>query len=271
MIVICLTDCPPKLRGDLTKWLAEINTGVYVGNLSARVREELWERICKNLKDGRATMVYSAPGEQKMAFRVYHSPWEPVDLEGITLMRRPTPATAPSETLPKNFSNAAHRRMQQRRSTENTKTSDVYFAAALTAAGKPPGAEEISEIAAVRVEDGEICAHMQFQIGAGEDGKTLSEALQEFLQFVGTGKLVLYDAAAVFRYLRAACRSCGQPILRNPITDVLLVVRRRLHGIRDLNLFTAAERLGLAIPEERNAVSECEMTVRVYEKLKNEK
>ena len=38
MIVITLTDCPPALRGDLTKWLQEINTGVYVGQVSARVR-----------------------------------------------------------------------------------------------------------------------------------------------------------------------------------------------------------------------------------------
>ena len=42
MIVITLTDCPPKVRGDLSKWLLEISTGVYVGNLSARVRDELW-------------------------------------------------------------------------------------------------------------------------------------------------------------------------------------------------------------------------------------
>ncbi len=32
VIVITLTSCPPKLRGDLSKWLCEINTGVYVGN-----------------------------------------------------------------------------------------------------------------------------------------------------------------------------------------------------------------------------------------------
>ena len=34
MIVITLTDCPLGLRGDLTKWLQEINTGVYVGQVS---------------------------------------------------------------------------------------------------------------------------------------------------------------------------------------------------------------------------------------------
>ena len=27
-----MTNCPPKLRGDLSKWLCEINTGVY-GNV----------------------------------------------------------------------------------------------------------------------------------------------------------------------------------------------------------------------------------------------
>ena len=58
MIVITLSDCPPKVRGDLSKWLIEINTGVYVGQVSARVREELWKRICENLHTGRATMVF---------------------------------------------------------------------------------------------------------------------------------------------------------------------------------------------------------------------
>ena len=38
MIVVTLTDCPPRLRGDLSKWLLEINTGVYVGRLNKRVR-----------------------------------------------------------------------------------------------------------------------------------------------------------------------------------------------------------------------------------------
>lgn len=41
MTIIVLTDCPPRLRGDLTKWLMEINTGVYVDNLNPRVRDAL--------------------------------------------------------------------------------------------------------------------------------------------------------------------------------------------------------------------------------------
>lgn len=41
-------------------------------------------------------MVFSAPGEQKMDFRVHNTTWEPVDLDGIKLMRRPLPAARKS-------------------------------------------------------------------------------------------------------------------------------------------------------------------------------
>lgn len=58
MIVVVLEKCPLALRGDLTKWLQEISLGVYVGRVSARVRDELWNRICKECKTGRATMVF---------------------------------------------------------------------------------------------------------------------------------------------------------------------------------------------------------------------
>lgn len=39
MTVIVLTAVPPGLRGHLTRWLLEISSGVYVGYVSARVRE----------------------------------------------------------------------------------------------------------------------------------------------------------------------------------------------------------------------------------------
>ena len=42
MVVITLEKCPLALRGDLTKWLQEISLGVYVGQVSARVRDKLW-------------------------------------------------------------------------------------------------------------------------------------------------------------------------------------------------------------------------------------
>ena len=83
MIVIVLTACPSGLRGDVSRWLLEISPGVFVGHISARVREKLWERIVDTLKDGRASMVFSARNEQHLDFRVFRSDWKPVDCDGL--------------------------------------------------------------------------------------------------------------------------------------------------------------------------------------------
>ena len=92
MVVISLTECPISLRGDLTKWLLEINPGVFVGRVSARVRGNLWGRVCDSIKTGKATMVYSARNEQGLDFKVHNAEWEPIDFDGLKLMLRPSSA-----------------------------------------------------------------------------------------------------------------------------------------------------------------------------------
>ena len=89
MVVVVISSCPPKLRGDLTKWLFEIDTGVYIGNVTARVRDELWDRVVRSLEGGRAIMTSPARNEQRFEIRVHNSRKIPVDFEGITLMMDP--------------------------------------------------------------------------------------------------------------------------------------------------------------------------------------
>lgn len=93
MTVVVLTAVPPGLRGHLTRWLLEISPGVYVGHVSARVREFMWLRILEHLDDGRALMVYAVPGEQRLRFEVHGHDWLPVDYDGVSLMRRQTTPT----------------------------------------------------------------------------------------------------------------------------------------------------------------------------------
>ena len=89
-----LTACPAGLRGHLTRWLLEIGPGVFVGKVSARVRDRLWAHVVELAKDGRAIMVYSAPTEQRFAFKVHRHDWQPIDLDGLQLMMRPNPGQA---------------------------------------------------------------------------------------------------------------------------------------------------------------------------------
>ena len=106
MIVLSLTSCPPKLRGDLSKWLMEISTGVYVGNVSARVREALWKRVTDNVREGQAVMVCSANNEQGMTVRVHHTNRIPTDYDGYTLMKLPAPDRAASDS--ERYQSTAH-------------------------------------------------------------------------------------------------------------------------------------------------------------------
>ena len=89
MVVVVLTACPVGLRGDLTRWLLEIASGVFVGHVTARVRDRLWERITGQIRTGKAIMVYSARNEQHLSFKVHRSDWNPVDCEGLALMEKP--------------------------------------------------------------------------------------------------------------------------------------------------------------------------------------
>jgi CRISPR-associated protein Cas2 len=117
MIVIALTACPVGLRGDLTRWLLEISPGVFVGEVSARVRQALWDRVTGMVRNGRAVMAYSASNEQHLAFETYQPDWEPVDVEGAELIRKPIGGeNVPIfGAAPKSWSNASKYRMAKKR------------------------------------------------------------------------------------------------------------------------------------------------------------
>lgn len=89
MVVLVLTACPVGLRGHVTRWLLEIAPGVFCGRVSSKVRDELWLRVVEMSKDGRALMVFSRRGDQGLDFRVHRHDWEPVDFDGVRLIRRP--------------------------------------------------------------------------------------------------------------------------------------------------------------------------------------
>ena len=95
MIVLVLTRVPAGLRGDLTRWLIEVSPGVFTGKVSRRVRERLWSRVRRGLKDGYAVLV-AVNQDREQGFEVLAAGlawWEPADFEGLTLMRRPLPGT----------------------------------------------------------------------------------------------------------------------------------------------------------------------------------
>lgn len=89
MVVLVLTAVPPGLRGHVTRWMLEIAPGVFVGRISARVRDFLWARVLDYCHEGRAVLIYPADNEQGMEFRTHRPKWRPTDFDGISLVMRP--------------------------------------------------------------------------------------------------------------------------------------------------------------------------------------
>ena len=107
LTVITMTNCPLSLRGDLTKWMQEIGSGVYVGNFNSRVREELWKRIEDSVGNGAVTMSFSSRNEIGYDFKTIHSHREVVYSDGLPLVRIPTVDTL-ENAIKYGFSDAAH-------------------------------------------------------------------------------------------------------------------------------------------------------------------
>jgi CRISPR-associated protein Cas2 len=68
----------------------------------------MWLRIVDMAKDGRALMVFSRRGDQGLDFRVHRHDWQPVDLDGITLIRRPE-GGVPQPAMRPGWSSASRR------------------------------------------------------------------------------------------------------------------------------------------------------------------
>lgn len=87
MVVIVLESVPKPVRGELTRWLLEVRAGVFIGNVSAMVRDKLWEQICQNLKGGNALLLHSAANEQGYSIRAQgESKYALRDFDGLLLV-----------------------------------------------------------------------------------------------------------------------------------------------------------------------------------------
>lgn len=102
MLVIVVENAPPRLRGRLALWLAEVRAGVYVGVYSRRVRERIWSEVGQLIGEGNAVIAWSAPTDSGFAFEaIGENRREPADFDGLTLVRfRPVDDAA----APGNFS-----------------------------------------------------------------------------------------------------------------------------------------------------------------------
>jgi CRISPR-associated protein Cas2 len=281
MIVITLTNCPPALRGDLTKWLQEINTGVYVGQVSARVRDILWKRVQDNTKHGSATMVFSKNNEQRMDFRVHNTIWEPIDFDGLKLMLRPSPARVKKlSEVRMGFSNAARfRKVKQMSGRKRRKPlPETYAVINIETTGPSTREDELRKINALMVTKGEI--HNRFSslidpkttfdlstnapASANQNnGRKIAQVLPEFLSFIGDVPVIAHNEDLIYGFLRTACERCGLPLFSNQCVDIIGLARRLVDDVKNYRLETLLTFFNIETSDPNN----CETTKLLYDKL----
>ena len=291
MIVLSLTDCPPRVRGDLSRWLCELTTGVYVGHVSARVRDEIWRRVCDQMKSGRATMVFTAQNEQGFDYRVHHAAWEPIDFDGLKLMLRPSPARLKRKTADapaSGFSNAAKYRKVRAiaAARQRAPKAERYVVIDVETTGLSETDDEIIELSALRVTDGQIAASFTSLVRPSvalppaiarltgitdelltREGRPLADALAEFLAFVGQDRVIAHNAPFDCAFLRTACKLCGLPLFSNASVDTLSLARRKLDQLNSHKLTALAEHFGLDAGGAHRSLRDCHLTRALYDKL----
>lgn len=282
MIVLTLTKCPNKLRGDLTKWLLEINTGVYVGSINARVREALWKRVCENIGDGQATMVFSANNEQHMDFYVHNTAWKTVDLDGIKLIKH---IEEPNLMLKQGFSNAAVQQMRKRRS-RTARSDNSFVIIDIETTGLSDENDEILELGAIVIRNG-ICVkeyeqlirplkHIPENISritginnqmVHDSGICITDALPEYLEILSENTVLGYNLDFDIGFLMKACEKTGIEFPEHKEKDILSLAKSRLKGADSYKLSDISKRLGIDNIQEHRALADCKFLYTVYCKL----
>lgn len=103
MTIFSLTRSPQRLRGVLSLYCLEVQSGLFIGRLDARMRDQLWEKVeqLAGVKT-RVVMAWRERNEQGYAFRTLGEDRRmPGVMDGIWVIVEYPEGTAPSsDTVP---------------------------------------------------------------------------------------------------------------------------------------------------------------------------
>lgn len=87
MLVIVTENIPARLRGRLALWLVEVRSGTYIGNVSASVRQMLWETLKDSIDVGNAVFIWRTNTESGFDFKTLgENKRQPKDFDGLRLV-----------------------------------------------------------------------------------------------------------------------------------------------------------------------------------------
>lgn len=283
--VITLSRVPPALRGDLSKWMQEIATGVYVGNFNTAIREKLWERVKNNLSGGEATLSYAYRNEIGYNFQTENTRDEVIDSDGIPLIY--TPVVTEADTLPgpqKGFSQAAKFRKTNKYRPKR-QSAPSYIVLDIETDGLDPRSNTIIEIGAVKqgasdeetfhaliAYDKVLPQKIKQLTGITDEllkekGQALDEALDGLLTFIGTSDIVGYGIDFDIRFLNDALIRLGKKPLANKSYDLKRYVKKEQIDLNNYKLQTVLKAYTMDNIVPHRALDDAEIIARLAKKV----
>lgn len=289
--VITLSKVPNSLRGDLSKWLQEVATGVYVGNLNTKVREKLWERVKDNLKDGEATISYYHRNEIGYNFETINGIREVIDSEGLPLVLVKKEEKEREKVLKEGFSKAAqfkkiknieHSKLKKEAEKEKSKE---YVVVDIETDGLDINNNKIIEIGAVKVgkkrEEFQKLIKIQGKLPEEivrltkiddemleREGVLIGEALKEFLEFIVEKNLVGYNVNFDIQFLNEALDRENLPKLKNKVYDIMQYVKKENLFLKNYKLKTVLKSYGIEEEVPHRALEDARLEEKLILKVK---
>lgn len=88
MVVVVTENIPPRLRGRLALWLLEVRAGVYVGDVSAKVRDMIWDNLEQGAELGNIVMAWKTNNDSGFEFKTLGLNRRiPVEVDGVQLVQ----------------------------------------------------------------------------------------------------------------------------------------------------------------------------------------
>ena len=252
LTVVTLSKVPNSLRGDLTKWMQELATGVYVGQFNVRIRELLWKRIIDNIGDGEATICYPCKNELGYSFNTINTQREIADFDGIPIVQRPAQHKENLDEKQKvGFSDASKFRKSKifsspiKKQKEATTSVDSYVVIDAETDGLNKSKDTMIEIGAVKITPSgteEFQSLIKYEAVlpkkivdlTGITDKVLSEegrdekgVLSEFLSFIGKLPLVGYNLNFDIAFIDKSLKRNNLSTLKNERHDLLSYIKRK--------------------------------------------
>ncbi|MEJ6401099.1 type I-E CRISPR-associated endoribonuclease Cas2e [Nicoliella lavandulae] len=281
MTVITLTKVTPALRGDLTKWMQEISTGVYVGNFNSRVRSKLWNRIIENIGNGSATISYEYRNEIGYDFDTFNTSREIINYEGIPLVRIPN--LIENNKLKDGFSNAS--KFRKLKKINSKSTSLKYVILDIETTGINIEISKIIEIGAIKVNgknieklnllvniDQKLPEKITNLTGISDDlllkkGISLNDALLKLKQFIGNEILVGYFINFDLKFLHKAFKDTLRDHISNKYIDIMKLVERDNQFIENYKLESVLPEYGIDSKVPHRALMDAELINLLVDKL----